>query len=813
MDISALKINTVKAKLEIDVLMETIKNGKAILFTGAGFSFGSTNVTGKEPLGAKKLSNKLADILEISVSDNLMFTSDYFLSKKPARELIGILKDNYILKTTSNDQNTICSLPWRRFYTTNYDLSIEIASQQSERLVETVDLSHSYAELYQRKVPLCVHLNGSINSLNEESLNDSFKLSASSYISPESFLTSDWYYCFKKDLERASAIVFVGYSLYDIDIQRVLFKDESLSDKTYFITVEKPDVELEFTLSKFGRVLTIGTNGFSGLITDYKSDENEPNLGYSMQSLSLYELSDHSVEIRDNNVENLLMYGDVEDSVIDSFVLDDIKIPFLIDRPYLDSVLRSINNNRHVIFYGALGNGKSLLLKELRSSLSVQNMNVYNVDDLEGDYIGDIDHLSTFASHSIIILDDYEKYLLIIEHISRSKVENLTIVASARIADHEYHREKLIENGLIFDEYNIDRLFETEVVDLINIFENLGYWTGRGVSEAQRKRYIIAKNESQIALALLDFLDSPVIKDKLNGLISKLKSNGDFENTLLAICLCQIIGVPPTKSLISELAGNDSIYSPSLQGLKEFRQLFRMKNGEVTNSSSILCICLIQEHFSAPKVTAQLLHIASKFNEIITRDGIQDRVFKSMLKFSFVERILPKTTKVGNLQRYYEDLKINIPWLRSNPHFWLQYAMSFIAFKQYPKAQSLLEQAYDLAYAKKDYYTDNIDTQQARLWLLECNAITDGNRVFDNFQKANSLLRKRNNDIYKFRQIARYKEFHSENFSKLSKKNKQLFVNLCKEIIILIEKLESEESSNLQYLQRAKNNLISVTEA
>ena len=138
--------------------------------------------------------------------------------------------------------------------------------------------------------------------------------------------------------------------------------------------------------------------------------------------------------------------------------------------------------------------------------------------------------------------------------------------------------------------------------------------------------------------------------------------------------------------------------------------------------------------------------------------------------------------------------------------------MSFIAFKEYPKAQSLLDQAYDLAHAKKDYYTDNIDTQQARLWLVECNVISDGNRVFDNFQKANTLLRLRNNDIYKFRQISRYNEFHKENFSKLSKKNKLLFLNSCKEIITLIERLENEEASNHQYLQRAKSNLITITE-
>ena len=55
---------------------------------------------------------------------------------------------------------------------------------------------------------LCIHLNGSINSLTNETLNGSFKLSASSYISPDSFLNRHGTIFSKKDLERATAIVF-----------------------------------------------------------------------------------------------------------------------------------------------------------------------------------------------------------------------------------------------------------------------------------------------------------------------------------------------------------------------------------------------------------------------------------------------------------------------------------------------------------------------------------------------------------------------------------------------------------------------------
>lgn len=803
------KIITSKPKIDCDILIDKIKMGKSILFTGAGFSFGSKNTLQNEPLGARQLSHTLSELSGIPANDDLMFTSDYFLSQNPSMDLIKILKDNYTLTATSQTQNEICSLPWRRAYTTNYDLSIEIASAQSGQRVETIDIQHSYGEASQLQSPLCVHLNGSINSLHSDALNQSFKLSASSYVSPDSFINSEWNYGFKKDLERANAIIFIGYSLYDIDIQRILYEDESLKEKTYFITKQAPDIQTEFTLSKFGNVIPIGADGFAEIISKNET-KNTNEIEYHLQAMSNYEISTQKADIRDSDVEHLLMFGDISTESIDSYLLGEIKVPYLIRRAYIEKTLRAINNDKNIIFYSALGNGKTLLLNELKVEMARRDFNVFSIDDIDGDYISDIEYLSSLPSKNLLFLDDYEQYMAIIEHISRSKIQNIIIIASARLADHEYLRDKLLSFDFIFDEFTIDNLNNEEIFELIEIFENLGYWAEKATTPAEKLKYIQRKNESQISLALIDFLDSPVIKEKIKSLFGSLESNKDIKATILAICLCKIIGVPASKSLISEIAGNDSIYSPSLTNLQAFKQLFRIRDGVVQNSSSIFCICLMNEHYTASLVTEHLIRIATKFNNISPRDHIQERVFKSMLKFSFIERILPPTTKVGNLQRYYEDLKVNIPWLRTNPHFWLQYAMTFIAFKKYDKAQNYLDQAYDLAGKKKDYHTDNIDTQQARLWLTTCSTISDGNIVFSKFEKAHNLLRQRSDDIYKFRQVSRYVEFYEANYQKLSKQNKDSFLSSCNQMVKHIDRIQSEEHSEYFYLVKTKDKLVSI---
>ncbi|MGF1730804.1 SIR2 family protein [Photobacterium kasasachensis] len=812
MEFDATSVKTVQPNYDIEKILTSINSGKAIMFTGAGFSFGAETVSGKEPLGAKRLSHALCESMGIKQNDNLMFTSDYFMSKKPKSELVALLKENYTLRSTSEAHQTICSLPWRRFYTTNYDLSIELASQKSGKIIETVDLLHPVSEYYQRS-GFCVHLNGSINSLTEDSLEDSFKLSSSSYISSDSFVTSDWFYPFKRDLDRASAIIFVGYSMYDIDIQKIMFKDEHLVAKTYFITLPEPDMELEFTLSKFGTVVPIGTDGFAAEIAKFIADNPTEHEEHSLESLRLYELGNAAPNVRDDQIETMLMYGDVNDDSIDSCMLGHIEVPFLILRNQIEEICTNLDKEKNIVLYSALGNGKSILLKELRCQLTSSGHNVYEIDDLDGDYIGDLDYLAQQSSKSILLIDDYEQYIDVIQHVSATSSGKIQVVATARIADHEFFRERLLEWNFNFSEINVDLLYEEERNSFIDIIDNLGLWgENAGFTHNQKLRYLQFNNDNQISTALLSLLDSPNIKSKITVLVSKFKANKNYESTLFTICLCRIIGVSANRALISELAGNDAIYDPAFTSMKEFRQIFTIINGEVQSASSLFCICLVKEHFSASYITASLLSIAGKLNKVSGRDATQTRVFKSMLKFSFVERILPKSTKVGNLIRYYSDLKLEVRWLNKDPHFWLQYAMSVIVFKNYGKAQQFLDQAYALAQNKKDYHTDNIDTQQARLWLMECNDISDGQKVYGKFSQAHKLLSYLKNDIFKFRQLARYREFYENNFDKLSKKNKGLFLESCKQVLASIQEADDEQSYSIQQLERTQSILKSIIE-
>lgn len=782
LDIVIDKTNLKEQNVDTMELIERISTGQAILFTGAGFSGLTKNIDGEEPSAAKDLAHEICNLGKFPLDDDLRFATDFYLENNSCTPLIQLLKNKYTITSTHSYHNKICSAKWRRFYTTNYDKSIEVASANVGKFVESIDVTYP-TNTYYKRGGLCIHLNGSIDSLDEESIETTFKLSTSSYISPDSFTKTDWHYYFKKDLERSSAIVFVGYSMYDIEIQKILFENSNLKEKTYFITRGKSNPKAIFTLSKFGKIIPIGVEGFAQLLDDNKEIINGGKEEYYLQSLALYELSHDKVDIRDADVEAMIMFGYVNAASIDDAVLGEQIIPSLVIRDSLELIKNFVVNGKSVILYGDMGNGKSILVSQIFSYLTASSFECYYVNDIEADYIADIDYLSSLGKKIIINLDGYERYLDLLKHFSFSLPDNICVIATSRTAEHERLRPKLKEIGFSYNEICLDELSGDEILSLIEIIDNLGFWGDKaGFTEQEKFRFIKNKNNSQLSLTLLSIFNSPQFRDRVSNELAPLISDSEIKDTIFAIAFSEVLDIPCKSSMISEIAGNDRIFSADLKNNKNFKNLFHINDGGIKAKSSLFCLSLIRCHFSPSYVTEALQRIAKKFNDYRIKDYEQRTIFLATLRFSFVERLLSDVNKKASLKRYYENLKVSVDWLKGDPHFWLQYAMANITFKEYNKAQQFIDSSYSLAMKKDSYYTSNIDNQQARLLLLVAMEENDGSKIFECFSKAHSLLDKLDNDVYKYRQVDIYSDFYSSCYEKLTKGNQVAFQRACQKM-------------------------------
>ncbi|EGJ2759621.1 SIR2 family protein [Escherichia coli] len=763
-------------EVDTELLKRRISTGKAIAFTGAGFSLGTKNVLGSTPPMAGELAKKLSLLCNLEESEDLMFAADVALEYADNISVLDLLKDNYTLTSVSECHEKICKLPWKKFFTTNYDNSIELACLNIGKRIESVDLSYKPTN-FLKKNNVCLHINGKIEGAEPEDLTSKIKLSDSSYLSPDSFVNSDWYYHFKKDLETASAIVFMGYSMYDMDVKKFLFENPELQEKTYFVVRDGADFKEIFTLRKYGHVLPIGVDRFSDLMKDVQKQSHEDGIIFT-ETLVKHEVFDTQTDFRDIDSERLFLYGDYEIEKLHDSIRRIETIPYFIKRDIIPVCLNNIKNNNNIIITGDLGNGKSIVLEMLAYELTVNGFHTYILRNNDGDYVSDLDQIIKHEGTAVIIIDNCSNHPGLIKHIFEVKADNLIYVFADRNSN-----DIKFNISLDFIEHNIDLLSSDEIASAVKIIDNLSTWQKfSALSTERKKRLVYEKYDAQLSLLLLGLINSPNIKTKIKQQTDLIYSNPDHKKSVFCICICEVANVEPTSSLVSEISGTNAIYHTSLRNSPPFNQIFKVNGATIKSKSSILSLSLLNNTFSDLYVRDVLLEIVERTDSIKDQDIEIKKIFKALLRFHIVERILPKNQSA--LDRYYEQLKYRCTWLMDSPHYWVQYAMCRLSFSDYNRAQNYLTNAYQKAETKKgSYHTDNIDTQQARLYLNQCLDHNNSSECYKLFDKAHALLVKLPNEGRKFRQVLLYKKVFDLKYQNFSKKNKTDFEQACKKLL------------------------------
>lgn len=768
---------------ELNDLLRRVAGRGAVLFLGSGFSADATGLNGEDMPIASVLADEIGKIGEFEAHKDLRYAADRYLDEKDPNLLIKLLRQTFTVKNVAPHHRDIANAPWRRVYTTNYDLCFERAALDQGKLITTVDVSAPPVAVASEN-NICVHLNGSLNNLSIESLNREFKLSTTSYLAPEAFTSSRWNYPFQRDLEFASAIVFVGYSMYDIEIQKILHQNDHYSKKTFFITRQSKDDRRNYTLSKYGKILPIETRGFGEALAAYavNFEPEEPQL--ILASLWKYELGQEKIEARDSDVDAFLMRGEITDELIDSLGIDNKGAPILIPRADIIQASELLKAGSNIVITAEFGNGKSVFLRMLRSLLTHEAYSVYTADAKDFHQHEDLEKLIASEEKCFLMIDSYEQNLELIKHYAELAPVNIQLILGARVSTHERFRLQLSAFKLKVNELVIDELEPEEVDRFLSIIDNAGYWGDRAAMSPNAKRdFITYTHKRQLSLNLLGLLSAPQMVKRVKDLVEGLLASPQRRETVFAISLLSTIDLPLTSSLIAEIAMNNEIYSSDLRGDQNFNQIFNIRGSQITTKSSIFALSLISHQFSAPYIVDQLLKIVGMLGD--TRGELKERkdIQKNLLRFSVIERLLPEKQRKSNLVRYYDQVKREVPWLQKDPHFWLQYGMTQLTYKDYDKAQTFFNQAYEFAALKHDYHTIPIDTQQARLYLLRSLEAQDSAAAYKYFMDAHQLIRQLPVDSHKYRQVDRYKDVYDQRYPKFSGRAKVYFEQACQLLI------------------------------
>lgn len=784
----------------LNSMMRQIFRGNAILFVGAGFSLGAIGFKG-EMLSANDLRNLIFEFMGRPIDDkkDLPTVSNFlinrFCKENPEKlgEFIETMRDLFTTKKVNEWQTNIITSPWRHIYTTNYDDVVEQASRLTDVRIDSFDLDSPIKDTTDRKY--CLHINGRIDKLDKDTINNSFKLTHSSYVNADSFNSSPWKRRFTDDLQIASVVVFIGYSLCDIEIEKILQEIPNIKNKVFFIQKESKNDDMDdCTFEEYGTLLKIGVKNFSKTIQRYKVSDEFKNLGkeFFLECFEEHNIRqiDNIETIRENDIDNFLMFGSIKEHFLQRETLArNNKPPFLVVREYLlDKAMLILKDNKHLVVLSDIGNGKTIFLKQLATKLT-QEHKVYYLKNM-GDsalYKKDIDRIAQQKETSYVFLDSYPRYLELVNFLFLQQYSNIKIILSARKSDHyQYKNESNMSKiQLLF----LDNLDENEIECFCNILDTIGIWTESSKTNwslERKKNYIKEKCYSQISYILVDILRAKQMADKIKDLVGIAISNNTTKRHLFVVLLLNVMDIPIGIGLLEELLDE---YDLAIFQKDTFKHLINCNLSDIDNviqpKSSIFSRFILQSNIFEPQYIINesltlLIRIEKLGKYNLQYSKYLNEVRVNLFRFNFIERILPEDNKKNMLVKYYEDIKTNIPRIQYDPQYYLQYAMCFIANNDFDKAQRYLNNAYDKS-KESTYDTYKIDNQQARLYLLQSAKHSIIEEAVELFFKANELLTKRHkDDIYKYKTMLKYDDFIKNRSNSFDKVTKDKICNVCK---------------------------------
>lgn len=762
-------------------------NGDAVLFVGAGFSYGARNLKNEKFLMANGLCKEMIRIGNLEEDDDLAYISERFIEEHGEDALIDLLKNQYLCRSYSEDHKTISNVNWKRIYSTNYDNIIEKASLDNGRYRTSIMLNKNSKDIINKN-DVVIHINGYIENLSKSSLYSEFKLTRESYTNGD-LRESDWAFLLENDLANSKCIIFVGYSLeYDLDIQKLLASCEDLKKRCFFITHE-PSNKTKHYMNKFGQINDIALSGFSEKVRQACIDYNPLDIKEDYTCFSEFNREDFNLDkITDKDITELLFNGTINYK----HLLRKNKGKYIIERSCTNTVIKQLQNKFDVIIvHSDLGNGKTIFIDYLKNILSEKGK-TFTLKTVNRYLSNELEMINRLDGEKYIFIENYNMFLKLNEmqsimlH-SNNKVKYI-FTARSYINDNFY--VKLIDN-FKFDEskvgiYDLNKLTNEEISSIIELIDEYHLWgENAGLGIKAKEKILTLECKSEMKSILLELFKSEVIKSKLNILMNELKVNSEIREIVLVSFINSTINLNLELNNILLMLNRQAI-SARITKDNIINELFNLENNQFKIKSPIVGLYILQNNYLPEEIVEVLVNIMYNLDKNIYIDKYKE-IMRLLISFSNLRLVLNNNSKGFSkyLISFYERVK-NLEFNDKNPFFWLQYAIARMEIKDYKEAKIYLENAYQYTKGIKKFDTYQLDSHKARLLLEESINYNNKDESYSNFIEAHNLIYNNNNKAvhlhYPLRQAKYYYDYYRLFYSNFDETQKAIFLFCNKQI-------------------------------
>lgn len=743
-----------KHSMELEKVYQAIMDGKALLITGSGAHEGALTPDGAKFPSGIDLAKAIYLSCGITKPENpydLQDAADTFLEEKTADMFIVELKKMLLVGKVQPEHKNLYSQPWQRVYTTNYDEIPLLATKEEISTLIPATLKKKVRER-DDDIKYCVYINGYIGRLNEETLQSEFRLSGKSYVASDVLDNSEFGAVFSEDIETADCIVIVGLSLdYDLDLKRFIY-NQNVIDKTVFIERKGITTDKERKLKRMGKVYPMDMKCFVEELMDYRTthlpNQLVPN-AYIYRSFIKNQEKRTWKKATAREVYSLLMLGQYSDAL---WHREKGKYESLVYRKALKDVVSALNSGCRVIYVHAnLGNGKTIFIESLKHQIQKRGYQIFTLKEFYQSITAkEIKYIVELPGKKIIIVENYYNYLNVLEKFSRYPLDDIQFILSARtvlydtriMEANEYLRVKEGQSTFI----DLNKLVGAEIEGISKILSLNGLWGNlSNLSETEKRKYLCGKKagNAEFQGILVDVVQSTDMKQKIEDIVSRIKNVSDsYYETLILALLIKIMSLNINADEMSRIMGINVAFDACFVHDVNVQEILDFSSGKTEfKIKSAVTANMILKELDCNETIIKVLVLTAKYANKYHGINRYENILKNVISYSHVKTFLLKSgQKEAFLFNYYDSLK-GLEYYKENTFFWLQYAIACSNIGSFDLAQTYLDSAYSFFYDSEYTVPFQIDTQQARLYLLriESDSTCDTAELFE---KAHLLLMK-----------------------------------------------------------------------
>ena len=716
--------------MELENVFLSIMSERAVLFLGAGFSASAINHDGEEIFTGGKLLAKLKKYISLQTSStDLPRIAQRYKKERGGEELVKLLKKKFTVKRVEDEHRYITELPWKCIYTTNYDNVVEVAS--SERIIPK-----TLSDEVSLERNICVHLNGYVDNVTEEALDSELKLTSSSYdIRIDS---SPWIKRLQAEIDAAKVVVFIGYSLPDLDVRRILVEKDSNKEKCIFIDQDNIDPLVESELDDFGYVYKKGLKKFVNELKKCQENYVLTDEKYIVcQSFKPYTFLDNKELINDNDFIELILWGKLNNC-------KHATQPYILHRDESTRVIESIKAGMIPVIYSHLGNGKTILLHEVCNEL-YSSYDIYFLNSSSEFFMDELTYIQQ-NKNTLIVIDNFNAFKSEIDIISQV-CPHVNLIFTCRNTIYDYFYPWLYDKFKTrkFTRHDCNVLTTDDVSIIADTFDYYGLWgENKRKSKEWKINYLLGYSDTHNNLngeyhsILLAIFKSPEIIKRIEYEIEKVKKNAIALEITIAIAILQSIFGKVDVSEIESIFGPNVLNSSMLSPEGALSSFINVRKSTISLCSSTMALFMLNM-IAKKDILNILIKLHDSFSESAKIQYGEYRKDIQLVRFANVQLILKDKNDFTFLYKYYSTIK-NRKLRNNDPLFWLQYATCCTEDGNFDMAEQFFKTARGCARSGWNHF--QIDNREAIFLIKKSLVLEDYSTALPLLKKAIKLINK-----------------------------------------------------------------------